>query len=85
MPEQVPSIIDMTEWAAWFAWRPIRLYMSGKIVWLNWVFRRCVTHGNGFQTCDYTTEPDEFPRLIPAENTADQRRPDARLGEAGLS
>jgi len=83
MPER--SIIAMTEWAAWFAWRPVRLYMSGKIVWLNWVFRRCVIHGNGFETCDYTLEPDEFPRLVPAESTAEQPHPDGRLSEAGLS
>ena len=73
MPEQIASIIEMTEWAAWFAWRPVRLYMNGKVVWLGWVFRRCVIHASGFQTCDYTMEPDEFPRFVPTEGAAEQR------------
>lgn len=70
MPEQPASIVEMTEWAAWFAWRPVRLYMDGRIVWLSWVFRRCVIHASGFRTCDYTLKPEEFPRFVPAEAAA---------------
>ena len=67
MPDQDPgAIIEMTEWAAWFAWRPVRLYMSGKTAWLSWVFRRWVVHASGYRTCDYTMEPDEFPRSVPS-------------------
>ena len=79
MPDQLTiepaAIAEITEWAAWFAWRPVRLYMNGKIVWLRWVFRRCVTHASGFSTCDYTIEPEQFPRGTPSESKALSQRP----------
>ena len=74
MPEplttDLAAIVEVTEWAAWFAWRPVRLYLNVKAVWLRWVFRRCVIHASGFQTCDYTMEPENFPRLVPREQKA---------------
>ena len=52
---------DLTDWAPWYAWRPVRLYMTGKVAWLSWIFRRCVIHSTGFRTCDYTDQPEDFP------------------------
>lgn len=27
-------------WERWFAWRPVRLDVSGRLVWLRWVERK---------------------------------------------
>jgi len=74
MPEQInvppTAISEVTEWTPWFAWHPVRLYMTGRTAWLSWMFRRCVIHATGFRTCDYTTEPDEFPLAAPKDNKA---------------
>ena len=47
-------------WRPWFAWRPVRLYMTGGYVWLRRIHRRGVTK-NGLSMCDYTDRPEEFP------------------------
>jgi hypothetical protein len=48
-----------SDWEDWFAWRPVRLYMTGRIAWLRVVHRRNVSRC-GIATCDYTDQPDQF-------------------------
>jgi hypothetical protein len=48
------------EWERWFAWYPVRLYMTSRFAWLKTIYRRCVTKAD-METCDYTDAPDEFP------------------------
>jgi hypothetical protein len=48
------------EWESWFAWHPVRLYMTSRFAWLTTIYRRCVKKGN-IESCDYTDAPEEFP------------------------
>lgn len=48
-----------SDWESWFAWRPVRLYMTGQFAWLRHIHRRNVSR-SGISTCDYTDRPDEF-------------------------
>ena len=51
------SIVFNTKpWERWFAWHPVRLYMSSRHAWLRWIWRRCVDK-NGLESCDYTDGP----------------------------
>jgi hypothetical protein len=47
-------------WEPWFAWYPVRLYMTGRFCWLRRIYRRCVAKA-GIKSCDYSDQPDEFP------------------------
>jgi hypothetical protein len=57
-----PPIEPFTAWESWFAWRPVRLYMSSRYAWLRPIHRRCVRKGV-FMSCDYTDDPDAYPPL----------------------
>jgi len=48
-----------SDWVRWFAWRPVRLYMTGGVAWLRAVHRRTVNR-SGIVMCDYTDQPDQF-------------------------
>jgi hypothetical protein len=48
-----------SDWMRWFAWRPVRLYMTGGLAWLCFIHRRQVSR-SGIATCDYTDRPDLF-------------------------
>jgi len=48
-----------SDWENWFAWRPVRLYMTGRLAWLRHIHRRNVRR-SGISTCDYTDRPQEF-------------------------
>ena len=48
-----------SDWENWFAWHPVRLYMTGRVVWLRHIHRRNVSR-SGVATCDYTDQPDQF-------------------------
>gem|GEM_PF-6157637 len=50
----------VTAWQPWFAWHPVRLYMSSRHAWLKPLWRRCVDK-NGVECCDYTDTPEKFP------------------------
>jgi hypothetical protein len=56
----LPIQTTMGQWERWFAWDPVRLYMTSRIAWLSTIHRRCVTKGY-IASCDYTDTPDEFP------------------------
>jgi hypothetical protein len=47
-------------WMSWFAWIPVRLYMSPRMAWLRVIYRRNVRI-HGISSCDYTDQPDEYP------------------------
>ena len=53
-----PHVVEA--WTAWFAWFPIQLYMSPRMVWLRTVHRRYVRL-HGVETCDYTDSPEDYP------------------------
>jgi hypothetical protein len=55
-----PETLVLGAWQPWFAWRPVRLYMTGGYVWLRRIHRRGVMK-NGLSMCDYTDRPEEFP------------------------
>jgi hypothetical protein len=52
------------EWEPWFAWRPVRLYSTARLVWLRPLHRRWIVKF-GLATCEYTDAPDQFPTYHP--------------------
>jgi hypothetical protein len=44
----------------WFAWHPVKSYMSPRYAWLRPIYRRCVNK-SGLKSCDYTDSPEDFP------------------------
>ena len=48
-----------SDWESWFAWHPVRLYMTGRHAWLRIIHRRNVSM-SGIARCDYTDQPDQF-------------------------
>jgi hypothetical protein len=66
MPEQQQPDLQQPEalryesdWENWFDWRPVRLYMTGRLAWLRTIYRRNVSR-SGVSTCDTTDQPDQF-------------------------
>ncbi len=55
-PRPPPLTIDGA-WEPWFAWHPVRLYMSGRIAWLFRIHRRRI-HRSGMAMWDYTDRPE---------------------------
>ena len=63
-----PDISIMQDpWGAWFAWHPVKLYMTRRYCWLRTIHRRCVTK-NGLQSCEYTDQPEEYPSVDASEH-----------------
>ena len=60
-PEPIATL-QVEPWEPWFAWHPVRLYMTGQFAWLRLVHRRYVTKPVG-SSCEYTDDPAEFPDL----------------------
>jgi hypothetical protein len=60
--QQMPSQPISAEgpWEAWFAWRPVRLYMTGRLRWLCAIHRRRVSK-HGLDVHEYTDDPDAYP------------------------
>jgi hypothetical protein len=58
-----------TGWEPWYAWRPVKLYMSSRYAWLRVIYRRCL-HKNGIEACDYTDTPDNFPTMTNGQPSA---------------
>ena len=55
-----PLITFQGEWEAWYAWRPVRLYMTGRTAWLRWIYRRSIVKAR-LSCREYTDSPEEFP------------------------
>ena len=61
-PPEPCAALQVDPWHPWFAWHPVRLYMTGQFAWLRLVHRRYVTKAVG-SICEYTDDPIEFPDL----------------------
>ena len=53
-------LVALMPWEPWFAWHPIKLYMSRQYAWMRWIWRRSVDK-NGIDGCDFTDAPEDFP------------------------
>ena len=53
-------VYEIGEWAPWFAWHPVCLYMESRSLWLCRIWRRPVNK-NGLDSWDYTDVPHNFP------------------------
>jgi hypothetical protein len=62
--ESTNTLIIEGEWEPWFAWRPVRLYSTARLIWLRRIHRRGIVKF-GLATCEYTDAPDEFPSYRP--------------------
>jgi hypothetical protein len=56
------AALQVDHWEPWFAWRPVKLYMTGHYAWLRRIYRRTVVKTAG-SNCEYTDDPQEFPDL----------------------
>lgn len=68
IPREPTAALHVDHWQPWFAWPPVRLYMTGKFAWLRRVYRRCVTKPVG-TVREYTDSPAEFPDLVGLQST----------------
>lgn len=59
-PPKPPPITIDGAWEPWYAWHPVRLYMSGRLAWLCRIHRRAI-HRCGMAMWDYTREPELHP------------------------
>lgn len=48
-------------WEAWFAWRPVRLFGTSRLVWGKRIFRRAVRRDYKPRLIDYSDTPGRFP------------------------
>ena len=70
LPHEPTAALRVHRWQPWFAWRPVRLYMTGRFAWLTRVYRRCVVKPVGTM-CEYTDNPGEFPDLADLKAVTD--------------
>ena len=72
--ESEAAALQVEPWHPWFAWHPVRLYMTGQFAWLRQVYRRHVVKPVGTM-CEYTDDPGEFPDLtdVPAKPPVNPR------------
>ena len=56
------TAIHVDAWKPWFAWRPVKLYMTRRFTWLRFIHRRTVLKTAG-GTCEYTDDTECFPDL----------------------
>ena len=56
-PPKPPPITIDGSWEPWFAWHPVKLYMSGRLAWLCRIHRRAI-HRSGMAMWDYTDQPE---------------------------
>lgn len=52
-----PPITIDGAWEPWYAWHPVRLYMSGRLAWMRRIHRRAI-HRCGMAMWDYTDQPE---------------------------
>ena len=62
VPHEPNAALRVEPWQPWFAWHPVRLYMTGQIAWLRQIYRRHVNK-HVATICEYTDDPGEFPDL----------------------
>lgn len=75
LPHEPDAALQVRHWHPWFAWRPVRLYMTGRFAWLRRLYRRKVIKPIG-TVCEYTDDPEEFPDLADiAADTASSAKP----------
>lgn len=48
-------------WQPWFAWRPVRLFGTSRVVWGRRTFRRVVRRDFAPYLLDYSDTPSRFP------------------------
>jgi len=56
-PSRPPPVTIDGGWEPWYAWHPVKLYMSSRLAWLCWVHRRAI-HRSGLAMWDYTDDPE---------------------------
>ena len=59
-------------WEIWFAWHPVKLYMTRRYCWLRTIHRRCVIK-NGLESCEYTDQPEDYPSTDAADGLESSR------------
>lgn len=64
------AALQVDHWEPWFAWRPVKLYMTGRYAWLRPIWRRKVVKTAGSNS-EYTDDPGEFPDLPKGHATAE--------------
>lgn len=64
------AALQVDHWEPWFAWRPVKLYMTGHYAWLRSIYRRTVVKTAG-SNCEYTDDPGEFPDLLEGNEDAE--------------
>lgn len=62
LPHEPNAALKVDRWRPWFAWHPVRLYMTGQFAWLRRIHRRWVIKPVG-TSCEYTDDPAAFPDL----------------------
>ena len=61
-PKSVASDqLDVGDWELCFAWHPVRLYATGRFVWLRKISKRPVFIGTYHLKTDYSDVPSNFP------------------------
>jgi hypothetical protein len=64
---EIGTVLEyQSDWSEWFAWRPVRLYMTGRLAWLRPIHRRSVVK-YGLTTWDFTDQPEAFATPAPVE------------------
>jgi hypothetical protein len=61
-PLDPPPVTIDGDWEPWFAWHPVRLYMSGRLAWLCRIHRRAI-HRSGMAMWDYTDHPETLGKI----------------------
>lgn len=68
-PGGAPLQVD--HWKPWFAWRPVRLYMTGDFAWLRHIYWRNVVKTAG-GTVEYTDDIKAFPDLPSGDASSEE-------------
>ena len=57
---EIGTVLEyQSDWWEWFAWCPVRLYMTGRMACLRPVYRRSVVKF-GLTGWEYTDQPEAF-------------------------
>jgi len=48
-------------WRTWFAWRPVRLFGSSRVIWCRQIYRRTVRCDFRRGMTDYSDNPRRYP------------------------
>ena len=64
-PPKPPVLTIDSGWEPWYAWHPVRLYMSGRLAWCRLIHRRSI-HRCGMAMWDYTDQPEQHANPAPS-------------------